>query len=155
MDPFGEQIWATWLTLTGVLVVAELFSLDLVLIMLAAGAVTAGVASLVGAPLVLQVLLGLGVATGSLALLRPSIVKRLHNGPELTTGPRTMIGTTVVVKQAISAESPGKVMVNGEIWTARPLDERETMEVGEQVDILDVQGSSVHVVKRPDMRFLD
>lgn len=155
MDPFGEQIWATWLTLAGVLVVAELFSLDLVLIMLAAGAASAGVASLVGAPLVLQVLLGLGVATGSLVLLRPSIVKRLHNGPELTTGPRAMIGTTVVVEQAISADRPGKVMVNGEIWTARPLDERETMEVGEQVDILDVQGSSVHVVKRPDMRFLD
>ncbi|QWC85002.1 NfeD family protein [Nocardioidaceae bacterium] len=151
MDPFGEQIWATWLGLAGLLVVAELMSLDLVLIMLAAGAASAGVAALVGAPLVLQILVGVGVSAATLAFVRPTVLKRLHGGPEITMGPRSMIGMTVTVDQPISASTPGKVLVNGEIWTARPLDERESMDVGDLVDIYDVQGSSVHVVKRPDM----
>ena len=155
MDPLGDQIWATWLGIAGLLVVAELMSLDLVLIMLAAGAASAGVAALLGAPLVAQILIGVGVTAGTLAFVRPTVLKRLHGGPELTMGPRSMIGMTVTVEQPISASTPGKVLVNGEIWTARPLDERDTMAAGELVDILDVQGSSVHVVKRPDMSALD
>ena len=155
MDPLGEQIWATWLGIAGVLVVAELMSLDLVLIMLAVGAASAGIAALIGAPLVAQILIGVGVSGATIAFVRPTVLKRLHGGPDLTIGPRSMIGMTVTVDQAISADRPGKVKVNGEIWTARPLDERESMAAGELVDILDVQGSSVHVVKRPDMTALD
>ena len=151
MDPFGEQLWLTWLGLAGVLVVAELMSLDLVLIMLAAGAAAAGVSAAAGLPLALQILIGVGVSAGTLVFVRPSVMKRLHGGPELHLGPRAMIGRTVTVDQAISADRPGKVTINGEIWTAKPLDERETMQPGDLVDIYDVQGSAVHVVKRPDM----
>ncbi len=155
MDWLGNHLWETWVALAMVLVVAELFSLDLVLLMLATGAVVAAGLAVVDAPLVLQVLAATGVSVGMLAVVRPSVVKRLHGGPDLQLGPAKMIGATARVTKAISQHDPGTVTINGEIWSARPLDERDTMGVGELVDIYEVRGATVHVVPRPDMSALD
>src|SRR3546814_15120212 len=86
MDWLREHAWETWLALSIGLGVLEMFSLDFVLLMLAAGAAVGMIAALLGLPLILQVLLAAGAAVLSPALIRPLVVKRLHPGPALQLG---------------------------------------------------------------------
>ena len=71
-DWLGEHAWALWLGLAFLLAVAEIMSLDLVLIMLAAGAL-AGAATAALAPEAwwLQVGVAIVVSVGMLLVLRP------------------------------------------------------------------------------------
>ena len=56
MDWIRDHLWETWLALSIVLGVAEMFSLDLILGMLAAGAVVGMALALLGLPVAVQVL---------------------------------------------------------------------------------------------------
>ena len=58
MEWLGDHLWAAWLLLAVALGVAEMVSLDLILLMMAVGALVAAVVAIAGAPIVLQVLLG-------------------------------------------------------------------------------------------------
>ena len=145
MDWLGEHLWAGWLAAAGLLTVAELFSMDLFLIMLALGATVATVAALIGAPVVLQVLLAAGTALGALVLVRPNLVARLHSGPELTLGPAKLIGQQGVVTQAMTPLEPGRVEVGGDIWTAVPFGDASAIAVGEHVEIREIKGATAHV----------
>ena len=58
MEWFTEHLWQTWLGIAIVLGMAEMFSLDLILAMLAAGAVVGMLAAVLALPLSAQVLLG-------------------------------------------------------------------------------------------------
>src|SRR3546814_13261397 len=100
-----------------------MFSLDFVLLMLAAGAAVGMIAALLGLPLILQVLLAAGAAVLSLAVIRPTVVKRLHQGPELQLGHAKLIGQRAVVLEEITSTQAGLIKLDGEQWTARPYDE--------------------------------
>src|SRR3546814_1614300 len=114
-----EHAWETWLALSIGLGVLEMFSLDFVLLMLAAGAAVGMIAALLGLPLILQVLLAAGAAVLSLAVIRPTVVKRLHQGPELQLGHAKLIGQRAVVLEEITSTQAGLSKLDGEQWTAR------------------------------------
>ncbi len=106
MDWLRDHAWETWLGLTILLGVAELFSMDLILLMLAAGAGVGVIAALLGAPLVLQVLLFAIASVAALALVRPSALKRLHSGPELSLGHGKLVGHQASYSPASPSRSP-------------------------------------------------
>src|SRR6478609_708974 len=83
MDWIRDHLWETWLGLSIVLGVAEMFSLDLILAMLAAGAVIGMVAAILGLPVVLQIVLALGASVAMLAFVRPTFVNPSQTGPGL------------------------------------------------------------------------
>src|SRR3546814_16765919 len=97
MDWLREHAWETWLALSIGLGVLEMFSLDFVLLMLAAGAAVGMIAALLGLPLILQVLLAAGAAWPSLAVTRPTVVKRLHQGTDVQLGHAKLHGRRAVV----------------------------------------------------------
>jgi membrane protein implicated in regulation of membrane protease activity len=142
--------WQAWLGLAVALGVAELFSLDLMLLMLAVGAVVGMAVSLTGAALWLQVLAAVAASVGMLALVRPGLVKRLHGGPELTLGHNALIGKQGVVVDEVSAQG-GQIRVGGELWTARPYDETEVIAPGEAVDIFEIKGATAMVHRIPTL----
>src|SRR4051794_27752792 len=72
--------------------VMELISTDLILIMLAGGALVGMVVALFGVPVAIQIVLALAAAVGLLAVIRPGMVHRLHAGPTLRTGAEALIG---------------------------------------------------------------
>lgn len=150
MDWLRDHAWETWLGLTILLGVAELFSMDLILLMLAAGAGVGMIAALLGAPLVLQVVLAAIAAIASLALLRPGMLRRLHGGPELSLGHGKLVGQQGVVLNQITGQATGLIKLAGEEWTAKPLDETLVIEPGETVDIIKIEGATavVHPVPR-------
>jgi membrane protein implicated in regulation of membrane protease activity len=145
MDWIREHLWETWLALSVALGVAEMFSLDLILAMLAVGAVVGMVAALVGLPVVVQVLAALGASVAMLAFVRPAFVKRLHSGPELALGHGKLVGTRGMVTQEITGLAAGRIKVGGEIWSALPYDEHLRIAPGETVEILQIKGATAYV----------
>ncbi len=147
MDWLSDHMWAGWLTLAVALGALELVSLDLFLIMLAGGALVGAVVALLGAPVALQVVLALISAVGLLGVIRPSVVKRLHQGPTLRTGAEALIGKRATVLRELAHGTPGRVKIGGEEWTAEPYDEDDRIEPGEVVDVVQIKGATAYVLR--------
>ena len=84
---------------------------------------SAWLTGLLGAPVILQVLVAAGASVAMLALVRPSVVKRLHTGPDLQLGHGKLVGQRGVVTERITYDEHGRIRLAGEIWSAAPYDE--------------------------------
>jgi membrane protein implicated in regulation of membrane protease activity len=141
----GDHLWAAWLVLAVALGVAEMVSLDLILLMVAVGALVGALAALASFPVILQVLLAAGGSAAMLALVRPNLVARLHHGPTLVTGHNKLVGQQGVVTEELSTQQPGRVKIGGEIWSAQPYDESLTIEPGQTVEVFAIRGATAYV----------
>jgi membrane protein implicated in regulation of membrane protease activity len=141
----GEHLWAAWLMLAVALGVAEMVSLDLVLIMIAVGALVGALAAIASLPVVIQVLLAAGSSAAMLALVRPNLIKKLHTGPDLVTGTNKLVGQQGVVTEQMSAHQPGRIKLAGEIWSACPYDDTITIAAGEKVEVFAIRGATAYV----------
>jgi membrane protein implicated in regulation of membrane protease activity len=149
-DWVRENAWAVWLGLSLVLGGAELFSLDLVLLMLAVGALVGMATALAGLGIPLQLLAAAAASVAMLALVRPGVVKRLHGGPDLKHGPAALIGQEGFAVAEVSARS-GQVKLAGEIWTARPYDDSAVIPVGARVQVFEIRGATAYVHEVPEI----
>jgi membrane protein implicated in regulation of membrane protease activity len=145
MDWLNDHLWAGWLGLAIVLGALELASLDLILLMLAVGAIAGAITAAAGAAIILQILVAAGASVAMLALVRPNLVKRLHTGPDLKLGPAKLVGRQALVTEEITTHNPGRVKLAGEIWSAEPYDDRLTIQAGETVEVLAIKGATVFV----------
>jgi membrane protein implicated in regulation of membrane protease activity len=118
----SEWIWViVWIALVLVLGVVEIFTLDFVFIMLAAGAAGGLIAALVGAPWWLGVVVAAAVSLLLLALVRPRLLRLLGRGADPhRTNVEGLIGMPGTVAVAFTPTAPGQVrLANGETWSAR------------------------------------
>ena len=92
MEWLRDNMWEAWLGLAILLGVAELFSLDLILIMLAVGAIAGMATAALDANLVIQVLVAAAASVGMLAIVRPGLVKQFQGGPDLRLGHGKLVG---------------------------------------------------------------
>lgn len=145
MDWLGNHLWAAWLLLAVVLGVAEMVSLNLVLLMMAAGALAAALLALAGVPIILQILVAGGASAAMLLLVRPNLIARLHEGPPLVSGHNRLVGQQGVVTEVLAGIEPGRVKVGGEIWSARPYDEALTIAPGTTVEVFEIRGATAYV----------
>jgi membrane protein implicated in regulation of membrane protease activity len=141
----GNHLWAVWMVLAVALGMAEMLSLDLVLLMLAVGAVVGALAALASFPVILQVLLAGGGAAAMLSLVRPNLLRHLHGGPDLVTGTGKLVGQQGLVTEELSAHHPGRVKVGGEIWSAQPYDESLVIPSGATVEVFAIRGATAFV----------
>jgi membrane protein implicated in regulation of membrane protease activity len=141
----GNHLWAVWMVLAVTLGMAEMVSLDLMLLMLAVGAVVGALAALASFPVILQVLLAGGGAAAMLSLVRPNLLRHLHGGPDLVTGTGKLVGQQGLVTEELSAHHPGRVKVGGEIWSARPYDESLIIPSGATVEVFAIRGATAFV----------
>ncbi len=80
LEWLGENAWVAWMVLAALLAVTEMLTLDLTLLMLAAGAVAGGIVALVFPGLLwLQIVVAVVVAVAMLGLLRPTLLRRLRD----------------------------------------------------------------------------
>jgi membrane protein implicated in regulation of membrane protease activity len=140
-DWLGDNAWAIWLGLAFLLAVAEIMSLDLVLIMLAAGAL-AGAATAALAPGVwwLQFGVAIIVSIGSLLLLRPTLMRRVRNAPGYRSSTAKMVGSTGVATVQITRDG-GEIKVDGQTWTARSYDRSTVIEKGTEIEVYEIDGA--------------
>ncbi len=146
MEWFRDHLWETWLGVGILLGIAEMFSLDLILIMLAVGSGVGMLAALAGLPFAAQVLMAAGASVAMLAFVRPSAVRRLRVGPTLEQGHTKLIGERALVTEAISTHQVGRIKLAGEIWSAQSYDTSASIEVGETVEVLQIKGATALVM---------
>ena len=144
MDWVRDHGWQTWLIVSLLLAGAEMTTLDLSLLMLAVGAGAGCVVAALGFNVVFQVMVAAVVAVALLGLVRPNMVKRLHAGPTLQTGPGALVGKSGLVLERVTADT-GRVKLKGEIWSARTLEESATIEPGEKVAVAQIDGATAVV----------
>ena len=133
-----------WLLITGVLIVAEAATVNLITIWFAGGALAALIAAALGAPLWLQIVLFLAVSAVLLLSLRP-FATRIGKGKDYATNVDSNIGKLAVVVEPIdNLRGTGRVMIGPVDWTARSEDGSVIAE-GEKVRVLRVEGVKVCV----------
>lgn len=147
MDWFRDHWPETWLLAAIALGAVELVSTDLIFIMLAAGALVAMIVALAGGAFLLQAVLGLVVAVALIALLRPSLLHRLHAGPTLKIGADALIGARAIVLEELAHAAPGRVKIGGDVWTAQPYDEDDRIEAGTSVEVVTIKGATAYVLR--------
>ena len=134
--------WLAWLTLAIVLGAAELLTLTAALGLLGAAAlVTAGAAAL-GLPFPGQLLVFALTAVAGLILLWPVALR--HMLRRSAFGAETLVGRTGNVTREVSAAG-GVVRIDGEDWSARPLDDAVPILPGAAVDVLFIDGTTAVV----------
>lgn len=148
--PDWLQAWQVWLGLGITLGLAEMMSLDLVLLMLGAGALVGMAAALVGLPFAVQILAAVGASVAMLALVRPSLVKRFHGGPELTLGHAALVGKQGIVVDEVTSQG-GQIRIGGELWSARPYDDTRVIAPGVTVDVFEIRGATAYVHEVPSL----
>lgn len=141
---FGDNLWAAWLTLTFALLLVEIFMLDLLFLMLAAGAGAATTVALAGGPPWLQVVSGSATALLMLGAVRPVALKHLKKAPEdqLTNVDR-MEGLEAIALEPIT-EASGLAEVDGDTWTARAAGDFR-IEPGATALVDSVEGATVYL----------
>ncbi len=150
MEWLQDNVWAVWLGAALALGVAELASLDLVLLMLAVGCLVGAGLDALEVPLLLQ---AVGAAAASLAMLvfvRPSVVRRLHSGPSLVLGADALVGREGFAVSDVDTGG-GQVKLGGEVWTARPYDETAVIPSGARVQVFEIRGATAYVHEVPEI----
>jgi membrane protein implicated in regulation of membrane protease activity len=141
--------WVIWLIVAVGLLVAEMFSLDLVLVMFASGALAAAVAAGVGAPLLLQAVAFALISVLSLAAVRPMAKKRLEIAKDpVKHGIDAIRGADALVLEQVD-DFHGLVKIGGEQWTARAFDSTQVIEPGQTVQVVEVKGATALVWRQP------
>ena len=139
---------AIWLVVALALVGAELATLAFIALYLAVGAVGAGIASIAGAELPLQVLVFAVLSIASLVLTRKPLMRALGKTPVVVSNAPTVVGKRAVVTVDVDAGpgQRGQVRVGTEYWTARSEDENPIAS-GTTVEVAGIDG--VALVVRP------
>jgi membrane protein implicated in regulation of membrane protease activity len=149
-DWVTEHLWGAWLALAMLLGVLELFSLDLVLLMVAAGALAGMAVDFAGLGFPIQLLAASATSLAMLTFVRPTFIKRLHSGPDLKQGFDALVGEEGFTVAEITVHG-GQVKVGGEIWTARPYDDTAVIPVGAKVRVYAIRGATAYVDEVPQL----
>ena len=148
MDWLTDNPALGWLAAALLLGVVELATVDLIFLMLAGGAVAAAVVAALGAPFVVQVLVGVAVALLLVGLVRPVIRRRFYarGGTAAQTGTASLVGRDALVVDTVTT-SGGRVKLAGEIWSARvaPRTTPDAFLPGHLVRVLAIDGATAVV----------
>ncbi|MFE5817413.1 NfeD family protein [Streptomyces sp. NPDC056479] len=138
--------WVWWLIGAAALGIGLVITAMPELGMLAVGAVAAAVvAGIFGGDAVVQVVAFVVVSTALIAVVRPIANRHRAQRPQLATGIEALKGKQAVVLERVDA-SGGRIKLAGEIWSARSLDTDRAYEVGQEVDVVDIEGATAIVM---------
>ncbi|TXS45630.1 NfeD family protein [Streptomyces sp. uw30] len=138
--------WVWWLIGAAALGIGLVITAMPELGMLAVGAVAAAVAAgIFGGDAVVQVVAFVVVSTALIAVVRPIANRHRAQRPQLATGIEALKGKQAVVLERVDA-SGGRIKLAGEIWSARSLDTDRAYEVGQEVDVVDIEGATAIVM---------
>lgn len=145
--PVPMPVALIWLIAALVLVGAEALTGDMFLLMLGGGALAASGSSwLTDWPLWADGLVFLIVSVLLLALVRPALRRRLTSGKTVKMGVSALEGKSALVLDRV-AHDAGQVKLDGQVWTARPLNAGDVFEPGESVTVVHIDGATAVVFR--------
>ncbi|SKC82558.1 NfeD family protein [Krasilnikoviella flava] len=142
--------WLWWVGGALLLAAIEMLSLDLVLIMLAGGALGGAVTAAAGGELWLQIVVACVVSALLLFTLRPWLLRHLRQRmPLVETNAAGQVGRMAVVLAEVT-ETGGRVKLQGEVWSARLEDDgipnsTGRVPVGAEVRVVRIEGATAVV----------
>ncbi len=146
MEWMAEHLWVVWISLAAVLGLAELLTLDFTLLMLASGALAGGLVALAFPGLLwVQLAAALLVAVAMLALLRPTLLRKVRALPGYRSSVDKMIGSSGVALTEITSGA-GEVKVGGEVWSAHSVE--GTIAAGTEIEVYRIDGAIAVVYPR-------
>ncbi|WEO98268.1 NfeD family protein [Streptomyces sp. FXJ1.172] len=113
--------------------------------MFAVGAVAAAVVAGLGFGAVIQVLAFAVVSVALIAVVRPIAARQSRQRPQLATGIDALKGKQAVVLERVDG-SGGRIKLAGEVWSARALDTGRAYEIGQEVDVVEIEGATAIVI---------
>ncbi|WP_299562609.1 NfeD family protein [uncultured Mycolicibacterium sp.] len=138
-----------WLVLALGLAGAEALTGDLFLLMLSGGALAAaGTSWLLPWPIWVDGVVFLVVSVLLLVLVRPALRRRFGPGDGLPDPIKELEGKSALVLDRVTVHQ-GQVRLDGEVWTARPLNDHDVYEPGEHVTVVRIDGATAVVVNTP------
>jgi membrane protein implicated in regulation of membrane protease activity len=136
-----------WLILALGLAGAEALTGDLFLLMLAGGALAAaGSNYLLDFPIWVDGVVFLVVSILLLVGVRPALRRRMQSGTGLPEPVKALEGKNALVLDRVASHQ-GQVKLDGEIWTARPMNTDDVYEPGDQVTVVRIDGATAVVIK--------
>ncbi|AFV90009.1 MAG: NfeD family protein [Acidipropionibacterium acidipropionici] len=149
MNEFWDWVarhgWVAWLAASAVLACAEMLTLDFTLLMLASGALAGAItAAILPGAWIAQVLVAVAVGGIMLAVLRPTLLKKVRDAPGYRSSLDTLLGAEGTATHQIT-EGAGEVKVHGELWEARPMAPGVTIEAGESIEVFQIDGTTLIV----------
>jgi membrane protein implicated in regulation of membrane protease activity len=148
-DWLGDNEWSAWLGLAFIFGIVETTTLDLVFLMLAAGAASGALASVLGAPLMAQILIAIGVSVIMIGVVRPIAKRHMRVPHRVRTGAAALVGQSAIVLERVDGDT-GRIKLAGEVWTARSFDGRTAIEPGQNVDVIEIDGATALVLPGDD-----
>lgn len=143
-----NEMLMLWLILLIVFIAVEVATLGLTTIWFAGGALVAGIAGMLNAPLWLQIVLFLTVSLLLLFFTRPIAVK-YFNKDRIRTNVESLVGRQgIVISEIDNLQGIGQITVGGQEWSARSIAEGVTIPVGAVVEVVAVSG--VKLMVKPD-----
>ncbi|RPA19725.1 NfeD family protein [Gordonia sp. OPL2] len=134
-----------WLAAAIVLVIAEMFGGDLVLLMLGGGALAAaGVDYALEPPLWVDAVVFAVVSVLLLVVVRPVARRHMLTRPTLLTNTEALEGKRALVTEQVD-ERDGRVKIGGDVWSARTLNPGEVIEAGAEVTVVQIDGATAVV----------
>ncbi|MCM1541581.1 MAG: NfeD family protein [Blautia sp.] len=142
-----------WLVVLIVAVVVEVVTMGLTTIWFAGGALVAIVATLLHAPIAVQVLFFFIVSLLMLFFTRPVAVK-YFNKDRVRTNVESMVGRqAIVVSEVNNIQGTGQVTVGGNQWSARSMDNNVIIPTGAVVNVMAING--VKLIVKADEKLKD
>jgi membrane protein implicated in regulation of membrane protease activity len=136
-----------WLIAALALAGAEALTGDMFLLMLGGGALAAAGSSLIFDDLWINGVVFLIASILLLVGVRPLLRKRLSAGKGLPEPMKALEGKSALVLDRIARHEGGQVKLNGQVWTARPLNDNDVYEPGDQVTVVHIDGATAVVSK--------
>lgn len=136
-----------WLISALVLAGAEALTGHLFLVMLGGGALAAALTSwLTDAPAWVNGAVFLVVSVLLVVLVRPPLRQRLTPAEVPRMGIEALQGKHALVLERVARDN-GRVKLDGQVWTARPLNDGDVYEAGDSVTVMQIAGATAVVFK--------
>jgi membrane protein implicated in regulation of membrane protease activity len=137
----------SWLIFALALAGAEALTGDMFLLMLGGGALAASATAwLTDWPILGDGVVFLLVSVLLVVLVRPAVRRRMTPGKVPVMGIKALEGKRAMVLDRV-ARDEGQVKLDGQVWTARPLNDADVYEPGEAVTVMHIDGATAVVFR--------
>ena len=134
-----------WLGIVAVSLIVEFITQEFVSLWLAVGGIVALILAACGVSYEIQIIVMIAVSIACILGLRKVTLKFLNKNKD-KTNTDLIIGLKAKLLEEINADNLGSVKINGVVWSCLS-ETDETIEVGEHVEIIKIEGNKLIVKK--------
>jgi membrane protein implicated in regulation of membrane protease activity len=148
VDWTRDSLGLLWVALAIAAGVVEVFTLDLIFLMVAGGALAAAVAAAVSGSFTVSTLAFAAATMLLLVGVRPPLLRYMKRGvPAVSMHTEALVGRSA---QALSViDQAGQIKLAGEVWSARMEDGHEPAPAGATVHVARIDGATAVVTVLP------